>query len=75
MKLDMKGKRYIYYVVIANIVIGAIAPVILIIIIPSEILTTIAFLVLVSTFYYGLFINFGVCVLNQILTNRQKKLG
>ena len=74
-KLDMKAKKYIYYVVISNIIIGTIAPVLLIIIIPSEVLTTFAFILLVSAIYYGLFINVVVCFLNYFLTNHRKKLG
>ena len=74
-KLDMKAKKYIYFVVILNLVLGAIAPVFLIIIIPSEFLTNLAFLVLVSTVYYGIFINIVICFLNYFLTNRIKKLG
>ena len=72
-KLDMKAKKYIYYIVIWNLILGLIAPVLLIIIIPSEILTTFAFLVLVSTVYYGIFINVAICFCNYFLTNRKKK--
>ncbi len=74
-KLDMKAKKYIYYVVISNIIIGTIAPVLLIIIIPSEILTTFTFILLVSAIYYGLLINVIISFLNHFLTNRRKKLG
>ena len=72
-KLDMKAKKYIYYIVIWNLILGLIAPVLLIIIIPSEILTTFAFLVLVSAVYYGILINVVICFLNYFLTNRKKK--
>ena len=72
-KLDMKAKKYIYYIVIWNLILGLIAPVLLIIIIPSETLTTFAFLVLVSTVYYGIFINVAICFFNYFLTNRKKK--
>ena len=72
-KLDMKAKKYIYYIVIWNLILGLIAPVLFIIIIPSEILTTFAFLVLVSTVYYGIFINVAICFFNYFLTNRKKK--
>ena len=64
-KLDMKAKKYIYYVVISNIIIGTIAPVLLIIIIPSEILTTFTFILLVSAIYYGLLINVIISFLNH----------
>ena len=74
-KLDMKAKKYIYYVVISNIIIGTIAPVLLIIIIPSEILTTFAFILLVSAIYYGLLINVIISFLNHLLTKGRKKLG
>lgn len=42
-KLEMRGKKYLYYVAIWNIILGAFAPVLLIIIIPSEFLTTVSF--------------------------------
>lgn len=71
--LDMKAKKYIYYIVIWNLILGLIAPVLLILIIPSEILTTFAFLVLVSSVYYGILINVVICFLNYFLTNRKKK--
>ena len=71
--LDMKAKKYIYYIVIWNLILGLIAPVLLILIIPSEILTTFAFLVLVSSVYYGIRINVVICFLNYFLTNRKKK--
>ncbi len=74
-KLEMKAKKYIYYMVIANFIVGAIVPVFLIIIIPNEALTTFAFLMVVSTIYYGIFINLVICILNYFLTNRYKKLG
>ena len=71
--LDMKAKKYIYYIVIWNLILGLIAPVLLILIIPSENLTTFAFLVLVSSVYYGILINVVICFLNYFLTNRKKK--
>lgn len=74
-KLEMKSKKYIYYVVLSNLILGFIAPVLLILIIPSEILTTFSFLVLFSSVYYGIFINLILCFLNHFLTNRKKKLG
>ena len=74
-KLEMKAKKYIYYMVIANFIVGAIVPVFLIIIIPNEALTTFAFFFFFCTIYYGIFINLVVCILNYFLTNRYKKLG
>ena len=71
--LDMKAKKYIYYIVIWNLILGLIAPVFFFFIIPSEILTTFAFLVLVSSVYYGILINVVICFLNYFLTNRKKK--
>lgn len=73
-KLDMKAKKYIYFVIILNLILGLIAPVFLIIIIPSEFLTTFSFLVLVSAVYYGIFVNIALIFLNYFFTNR-KKLG
>ena len=72
-KLDMKAKKYIYYIVIGNLILGLIAPLLLIIIIPSEILTTFAFLILVSAVYYGILINVAISFFNYLLTNRKKK--
>ena len=69
-KIEMKAKKYIYYMTISNIILGAIVPVFLIIIIPNETLTTLAFLVIVSTVYYGIFINVMICLFNYFLSNR-----
>ena len=74
-KLEMRGKKYLYYVAIWNIILGVFAPVLLIIIIPSEFLTTVSFLILVGTIYYGIFINFIFCLCNHFLTNRKKNMG
>ena len=74
-KIEMKAKKYIYYMAISNIILGAIVPVFLIIIIPNETLTTLAFLTIVSTIYYGILINIMICLFNYFLSNRMKKLG
>ena len=70
---EISTDPYIYYIVIWNLILGLIAPVLLILIIPSENLTTFAFLVLVSSVYYGILINVVICFLNYFLTNRKKK--
>ena len=72
-KLDMKAKKYIYYVGIMNLVLGIIAPIILIFIIPNEILTLFVFLVLISTAYYGIIINVVLFFFNYFLTNKRRK--
>ena len=72
-KLNMQAKKYIYYVAIWNIILGVLVPILLIIIIPSEFLTNLAFLVMISTICYGIFINIIFCFLNYFLTNRRKK--
>lgn len=74
-KLEMRSKKDLYYVAIWNVILGAFAPVLLIVIIPSEILTTFSFLILVSAIYYGIFINILFCLFNHFLTNRKKKMG
>lgn len=74
-KIEMKAKKYIYYMAISNIILGAIVPVFLIIVIPNETLTTLAFLTIVSTIYYGILINIMICLFNYFLSNRMKKLG
>lgn len=72
-KLNMKAKKYIYYVGIMNLVLGIIAPIILIFIIPNEILTLFVFLVLISTAYYGIIINVVLFFFNYFLTNKRRK--
>ena len=74
-KLDMKDKKYIYYLIAWNLGLTLIAPILLIFIIPSEYLTNLAFLVLISAVYYGILINIIIALLNTFLTNRGKKLG
>ena len=71
-KLDMKAKKYIYYVGILNLVLGIFAPILLIIIIPNETLTLFAFLVLISSVYYGILIDVLVFFFNYFLTNKKK---
>lgn len=71
-KLDMKAKKYIYYVGVLNLVLGIFAPILLIIIIPNETLTLFAFLVLISSVYYGILINVFVFFFNYFLTNKKK---
>lgn len=71
-KLDMKAKKYIYYAGILNLVLGIFAPILLIIIIPNETLTLFAFLVLISSVYYGILINVLVFFFNYFLTNKKK---
>ena len=71
-KLDMKAKKYIYYVGILNLVLGIFAPILLIIIISNETLTWFAFLVLISYVYYGILINVLIFFFNYFLTNKKK---
>ncbi len=66
------SKKDIYLVVVINLLVSLILPVILMIIIPSEIVSTFLFLILVSAFYYGILINILICLFNYFLT---KKLG
>ena len=65
-------KKDIYLVVVINLFVSLILPVILMIIIPSNIVSTFLFLILVSAFYYGILINILICLFNYFLT---KKLG
>ena len=71
-KLNMKAKKYIYYVGILNLVLGIFAPILLIILIPNETFTSFAFLVLISSVYYGILINVLVFFFNYFLTNKKK---
>ena len=73
-KLGMRSKKDIYYVVVVNLMLGLIAPILLIILIPNETLTNFAVLVLLSVVYYGFLINFIICLFNHFLTNRRKNL-
>ena len=66
------SKKDIYLVVVINLLVSLILPVILMIIIPSETVSTFLFLILVSAFYYGILINIFICLFNYFLT---KKLG
>mgnify|MGYP001851590228 FL=1 len=66
------SKKDIYLVVVINLLVSLILPVILMIIIPSETVSTFLFLILVSAFYYGILINILICLFNYFLT---KKLG
>ena len=73
-KLGMRSKKDIYYVVVMNLLLGMVAPILLIILIPNETLTNFAFLILLSVVYYGFLINFIICLFNHFLTNRRKNL-
>lgn len=65
-------KKDIYLVVVINLMVSLILPVILMIIIPSDSVSTLLFLILVSAFYYGILINVFISLFNYFLT---KKLG
>ncbi len=69
-KLSMNAKKYFYLIIIVNLILGLIFPVFLIILIPSEVLTSLAIIILVSTLYYGLFINVFLGILNTIFTKQ-----
>lgn len=71
-KLNWKAKKYIYQICFYNIVLGIIFPIVLIILIPNEGFTTFAFLLIVCTCIYGLFVNLCLSILNYFLTNRRK---
>lgn len=73
-KLGLRAKKDIYYVVVMNLLLGMVAPILLIILIPNETLTNFAFLILLSVVYYGFLINFIICLFNHFLTNRRKNL-
>ena len=66
------SKKDIYLVVVINLLVSLILPVILMIIIPSDSVSTFLFLILVSAFYYGILINILICLFDYFLT---KKLG
>ncbi len=72
-KINMKAKKYIYYVIISNLILTLIVPVLMIIIIPNELLTSLSFLILISAIYYGIFINLTLIFLNYFFTNMRKK--
>lgn len=74
-KLGLKSKKYIYLICLGNLIFGIIFPLILITIIPNEKFTIFALLLIISTCYYGIFINIIISLLNHFLTNRRKKQG
>lgn len=74
-KLNWKAKKYIYQICIWNLIVGLIFPVVLIILIPNDKFTIFAEILLVSTLYYGLFVNICIALWNYFFTNRKKKLG
>lgn len=67
-KLNMNSKKSIYLIVIWNLVLGILFPGILSIIIPSEKIFLVSMMIIVSTIYYGIFINALLSLLNFILT-------
>ncbi len=74
-KLKMNVKRYIYLIVVWNLIIGLVIPALMMVIIPNESLITLGVIVMVSTAYYGIFVNVLICFMNAFLSNRQKKIG
>lgn len=70
-KLNLKAKKHLYHICIYNIVVGLIFPIILIIIIPNKKFEIFAGIMLVSTLYYGIFINILIALFNHFLTNRR----
>jgi hypothetical protein len=73
-KINLKAKKHIFQICIWNIIVGIVFPILLIIIIPNDTFTTFAFLLIVCTLYYGIFINICISLLNQFLTNRRVNL-
>lgn len=63
-KLKLNVKKMLYLIPIWNLVLGLVAPVLVLVIIPSETLSTLAVVLMISTVYYGLFINITLCILN-----------
>lgn len=63
-KLKLNVKKMLYLISIWNLVLGLVAPVLVLVIIPSETLATLAVVLMISTVYYGLFINITLCILN-----------
>lgn len=74
-KISLKSKKYIYLICLWNLILGIIFPLLLITIIPNEKFTIFALLLIISTGYYGVFINIIISLLNHFLTNRRKKQG
>lgn len=67
-KLNLKVKRFLYLIPIWNLVLGLAFPFLVLAIIPSEALATLAVVLMISTAYYGLFVNIALCILNLFLT-------
>ncbi len=72
-KLKFYAKKDIYQVCLYNIGVGIFFPIVLIILIPNESFTTFAMLMIVSTGYYGIFVNILISIWNYFLTNRRIK--
>ncbi len=72
-KLKFYAKKDIYQVCLYNIGVGIVFPIVLIILIPNESFTTFAMLMIVSTGYYGIFVNILISIWNYFLTNRRIK--
>lgn len=68
-KLQVNVRRYLYLVVVLNLVIGLLGPAVILIILPNEFLFGLGMIMMVGTLYYGLIVNLIICMLNLFLTN------
>ena len=67
-KLNMKTKKFIYLIIVWNLVMGILFPGLLTVILPSEKIFLFSMLIIVSTVYYGIFVNIFLSLLNFVLT-------
>lgn len=67
-KLKMNIKKYLYLIPLWNILIGTIFVGLLAAILPSEKIFYFSFAIIVSTIYYGLFINALIVIFNFFFT-------
>lgn len=70
-KLKMNIKKYLYLIPLWNMLIGTIFVSMLAAIIPSEKIFYFSFAIIISTIYYGIFINILIVILNFLLTKNK----
>ncbi len=68
-KIDVNVRRYLYLVVVLNLLMGIIGPAVILVILPNKFLFGLGMVMMVGTLYYGLIVNLMICMLNLFFTN------
>ena len=68
-KIDVNVRRYLYLVVVLNLLMGIIGPAVILVILPNKFLFGLGMVMMVGTLYYGLIVNMMICMLNLFFTN------